>query len=87
MADLDAFDYCGPPHECLPRRVHPAGTHRAMGRAKTPDDRRHRLGACRGGSSGLDDESRVFAAAYCQQLGLTTLPGEVLIFCGWFTAP
>jgi hypothetical protein len=38
----------------------------------------------RGGSSGLDDESRAFAAAYFQQLGIPAVPGEVLIFCGGF---
>jgi aspartate/methionine/tyrosine aminotransferase len=47
-------------------------------------NRRHRLGAYRGGSSGLDGESRAFAAGYFQQLGLAVAPGEVLIFCGGF---
>lgn len=46
--------------------------------------RRHRLGAYRGGSSGLDDESRACAAAHFQQLGIAATPDEVLIFCGGF---
>jgi hypothetical protein len=46
--------------------------------------RRHHLGAYRGGSSGLDDESRAFVAAYFQQLGIAAAPSEVLIFCGGF---
>lgn len=44
--------------------------------------RRHLLGAYRGGSSGFDDESRAFAAAYFQQLGLAVQPSQVSIFCG-----
>ncbi len=90
VADLDAFDQSACPRvptravfELLARTGQRAG--------ETTDDyltyvatRRHRLGAYRGGSSGLDDESRAFAAAYFQQLGLTVSPGEVLIFCGGF---
>ncbi|MGH3847078.1 MAG: aminotransferase class I/II-fold pyridoxal phosphate-dependent enzyme [Pseudonocardiaceae bacterium] len=90
VADLDAFDQSACPRvptravfELLARTGQRAG--------ETPDEyltyvatRRHRLGAYRGGSSGLDDESRAFAAAYFQQLGLATPPGEVLIFCGGF---
>ena len=34
--------------------------------------RRHHLGAYRGGSSGLDDESRAFVAAYFQRLGIVS---------------
>ncbi|MGH4013299.1 MAG: hypothetical protein ACRDSL_05075 [Pseudonocardiaceae bacterium] len=46
--------------------------------------RQHRLGAYRGGSSGLDDESRACMAALFRQLGLVVNPDEVLIFCGGF---
>ncbi len=46
--------------------------------------RSHRLGGYRGGSSGYDEESRAFAAAYFQALGLAVGPGEVLVFCGGF---
>ncbi|MGH3767233.1 MAG: pyridoxal phosphate-dependent aminotransferase [Pseudonocardiaceae bacterium] len=46
--------------------------------------RRHHLGAYRGGSTGYDDESRAFAAAYFRQLGLAVAPDEVLVFCGGF---
>jgi hypothetical protein len=72
VADLDEYGrFAGP-------RVPPRAVFELMVRAgrrtgETDDEyltytyvatRRHRLGAYRGGSSGLDDESRAFVAAY-----------------------
>jgi aspartate/methionine/tyrosine aminotransferase len=44
--------------------------------------RTHPLGAYRGGSSGLDDEARAFAAAHFRSTGLNVTPEDVLVFCG-----
>jgi hypothetical protein len=90
VADLDEFDRCANPR--VPTRAVFELLARTGRRDGETDDeyltymatRRHRLGAYRGGSSGLDDESRAFAAAYFQQLGIAAGPGEVLIFCGGF---
>jgi aspartate/methionine/tyrosine aminotransferase len=42
----------------------------------------HPLGAYRGGSSGLDEEARAFAAAHFRSHGLKAAPEDVLVFCG-----
>jgi aspartate/methionine/tyrosine aminotransferase len=42
----------------------------------------HPLGAYRGGSSGLDDETRAFATAHFRSTGLNVTPQDVLVFCG-----
>lgn len=90
VADLDEYDRCASPRVPV-REVFDllAPTGRRDG--ETDDEyltyvanRRHWLGAYRGGSSGLDDESRAFAAAYFQYLGLRVGLGEVLVFCGGF---
>jgi aspartate/methionine/tyrosine aminotransferase len=44
--------------------------------------RTHDLGSYRGGSSGYDEEARAFAAAHFHQIGVDTVPEEVLVFCG-----
>ena len=90
IADLDEFDRSAAPR-VLTRYVFELLA-RAGRRASEPPDaylsylatRRHRLGAYRGGSSGFDDESRAFAAAYFRRLELVVQPNEVLIFCGGF---
>jgi aspartate/methionine/tyrosine aminotransferase len=90
MADLDEYDRCANPRVPV-RKVFDLLAHTGRRDGETDDDyltyvanRRHRLGAYRGGSSGLDDESRACAAAYFQHLGLRVGPGEVLVFCGGF---
>lgn len=44
--------------------------------------RRHDLGRYRGGSSGLDDEARSFAAAHFRSTGVPASPQDVLVFSG-----
>jgi aspartate/methionine/tyrosine aminotransferase len=44
--------------------------------------RTHPLGAYRGGSSGMDEETRAFAAAHFRTTGITVTPEEIVVFCG-----
>jgi hypothetical protein len=90
VADLDEYDRFANPRVST-RAVFDLLARTGRRHGETDDQyltyvatRRHRLGAYRGGSSGLDDESRAFAAAYFQQLGIPAAPGEVLVFCGGF---
>jgi hypothetical protein len=90
VTDLDAFDQCAAPRVST-RRVFDLLVRIGRRTGETPDvyltylaTRRHRLGAYRGGSSGYDEESRAFAAAYFQLLGLNVSPGEMLVFCCGF---
>jgi aspartate/methionine/tyrosine aminotransferase len=90
VTDLDAFDQCAAPRVST-RRVFDLLVRIGRRTGETPEMyltylsmRRHQLGVYRGGSSGYDEESRAFAAAYFQLLGLNVLPGEVLVFCGGF---
>jgi aspartate/methionine/tyrosine aminotransferase len=90
VADLDEYDRCASPRVPV-REVFDLLARTGRRDGETDDEyltyvatRRHRLGGYRGGSSGLDDESRACAAAYFQQLGIAATPGEVLIFCGGF---
>lgn len=90
VADLEKFD-CSACPRVPTRRVFDLLARTGRRAGETTDDyvtyltaRRHHLGAYRGGSSGYDDESRAFAAAYFRQLGLAVGPGEVLVFCGGF---
>ncbi|MGH3885765.1 MAG: hypothetical protein ACRDSZ_04205 [Pseudonocardiaceae bacterium] len=90
VTDLDEFDRCDAPRVPT-RKVFTLLARTGRRPNEAPGEylnyvatRRHRLGAYRGASSGYDDESRAFAAAYFQQLGLTVQPSDVSIFCGGF---
>jgi aspartate/methionine/tyrosine aminotransferase len=88
LADLDAFDAARAPRIGL-RSVFDLLLPIVRRPHESADDvldyltsRTHQLGAYRGGSSGYDEETRAFAAAHFRSLGMSTAPGEVLIFCG-----
>lgn len=90
VADLDEFDRCASPRVAV-RAVFDLLARAGRRLGETDDEYltylatcRHRLGGYRGGSSGLDEESRAFAVAHFQALGLAVGPGEVLVFCGGF---
>jgi aspartate/methionine/tyrosine aminotransferase len=47
-------------------------------------DRRHQLGAYRGGTSGFDDEARAFVTAHLRRLGFALSMDDVMVFAGGF---
>ncbi|WP_433466986.1 hypothetical protein [Spirillospora sp. CA-128828] len=87
-ADLDVFDAAHRPRisvravfELLyPQLARPGES--AVGVLRYVAGRRHRLGAYRGGSSGLDEEARAFAAAHFTSVGVPCTPDQVAVFCG-----
>jgi hypothetical protein len=85
VADLDVFDRDHAPR--VSARAAFDLLAQAVRRPHEPDadvlgyvaSRAHSLGACRGGTSGYDDEARAFAAAHFRQTGVT--PEQMLVFC------
>lgn len=88
VGDLDVFD--ARHHPRLPTRAAFDLLDGALRREGETSDgylrylvnRRHQLGAYRGGSTGLDDESRAFAAVHFRQQGIPTGLDDVQVFSG-----
>ncbi|MCS7484687.1 aminotransferase class I/II-fold pyridoxal phosphate-dependent enzyme [Umezawaea endophytica] len=88
--DLDEFDLQHRPRTSV-RAAFDILSNKCRRRDESPDSflsylvkREHRLGAYRGGSSGLDDEARSFAVAHWNQLQFSVTMDDVMVFSGGF---